>query len=246
MQSSDEAELQKIRRIEVRLRRHRGERVRTTVRSKIPTAELELESDADTRVELRVRDHLSTEHSPVFYVENSLICSLFGLLCWPAIFAPIRGAFFHRFHAAPVDLWAREFVARRAALFDQCLGELDSGQYRRSIVDRFVDKFGMRSPFVHWHALTEELLQHALHWIPAADLKLFFTHLMADLRNNSAGLPDLIQFNSGARGYRMIEVKGPGDQLQDNQRRWVSYCATHHLPIEVLRVRWSVSTDAPN
>jgi hypothetical protein len=36
------------------------------------------------RVELLVRDHLATEHSPVFYVENGLICSLFGLLCWHA------------------------------------------------------------------------------------------------------------------------------------------------------------------
>lgn len=245
MQSSDEAELQKIRRIDVRLRRHRGERVRTTVRSKISMTDLELECDADTRVELCVRDHLSTDHSPVFYVENSLICSLFGLLCWPAIFAPIRGAFFHRFHAAPVDIWTREFVARRAELFEQCLSELDNSQYRRSIFERFTNKFGVRSPFVHWHALTEELLQLALHWIPAADLKLFFTRLMADLSDNSTGLPDLIQFNSGGRGYRMIEVKGPGDQLQDNQRRWISYCGTCHLPIEVLRVRWSASTDAP-
>lgn len=237
--SLGEAELQKIRRIDVRLRRRRGECVGSTARSKIKITELELDFEPETRVELRVRDHFATEESPVFYVENSLICSLFGLLCWPAIFAPVRGSFFHGFHAAPVDLWADDFVSRRAELFDSCLGEIDSGQYRKSILRRFEEKFGVRSPFVHWQAINAELLQHALTWIPPADLKLYFARLLGDLRENSAGLPDLIQFNTGARGYRMIEVKGPGDQLQDNQRRWVAYCGRHQLPVEVLRVRWS-------
>jgi hypothetical protein len=247
-ESSDEAELQKIRRIDVRLRRRRGERTRMAACSRIAMTELELEFEPDKRVELRVRDHLFTEHSPVFYVENSLICSLFGLLCWPAIFAPIRGAFFHRFHAAPVDLWTRDFVKHRAAIFDQCLAELDTGQYRTSIFERFIEKFDVRSPFVHWQALSADLLRHALRSIPAADLKLCFGRLLTNLRENCTGLPDLIQFNTGARGYRMIEVKGPGDQLQDNQRRWLAYCEAHQLPVEVLRVHWSApratATDA--
>jgi hypothetical protein len=238
-ESSDEAELQKIRRIEIRLQQRGGERVRTPVRSKTAMTELELAFDPNTRVEQRVRDHLCSEHSPVFYVENSLISSLFGLLCWPAIFAPMRGAFFHRFHAAPVDLWTREFVQRRAALFDQCISELDNGQYRSSILERFIDRFEVRSPFVHWQALSSDLLEHALRSIPAADLKLYFARLLEDLRENSSGLPDLIQFNTGGRGYRMIEVKGPGDRLQDNQRRWLAFCDKHRLPMEVLRVRWT-------
>ena len=29
--------------------------------------------------------------APVHYVENTLINGLFGLLCWPAIFAPLPG-----------------------------------------------------------------------------------------------------------------------------------------------------------
>jgi hypothetical protein len=237
-QSLPEAELQKMRRIELRLSRRRGERVQSTARSKTHVSELQFEFQPEKRVEHRVRDHLSTEQTPAFYVENSLICSIFGLLCWPAIFAPIRGAFFHRFHSAPVDLWTPEFVQSRSALFDRCLDELDNGQYRSSVLQRFVDKFGVRSPFVHWQGLSAELVQLALSWIPSSDLKLYFARLLEDLRDNSSGLPDLIQFNTGARGYRMIEIKGPGDRLQDNQRRWLAYCDRHQLPMEVLHVRW--------
>jgi len=35
--------------------------------------------------------HLQQDDAPVHYVENALLCSLFGLLCWEAIFAPLPG-----------------------------------------------------------------------------------------------------------------------------------------------------------
>ena len=57
----------------------------------------------------------------MYYVENSLINSLFGLLCWPAIFAPLPGAFFHPFQRGPVDLLNDDFQQRRAELFEACL-----------------------------------------------------------------------------------------------------------------------------
>ena len=43
--------------------------------------------------------------------------------------------------------------------------------------------------------------------------------------------------------YRMIEVKGPGDRLQDNQKRWLAFCAEHGMPVEVCYVRWQGDAD---
>ncbi|WEL89294.1 VRR-NUC domain-containing protein [Pseudomonas sp. CBSPCBW29] len=39
--------------------------------------------------------------------------------------------------------------------------------------------------------------------------------------------------------YRMIEVKGPGDRLQDNQLRWLEFCGEHQMPVTVCYVRWA-------
>ncbi|KAG1240591.1 hypothetical protein G6F68_017511 [Rhizopus microsporus] len=72
-------------------------------------------------VEFVTRDHLHQDDAPVHYVENALINSLFGLLCWPAVFAPLPGAFFHPFQRAPADLDAPDFHQRRAALFNDSL-----------------------------------------------------------------------------------------------------------------------------
>jgi hypothetical protein len=189
-------------------------------------------------VEWVVREHLQEQDGPVHYVENSLLNSLFGLLCWEAIFAPLPGAFFHPFHSGPADLHEADFYPRRAELFQRCLAQLDSDAYQHSIRQRYREKHGILSPFVYWEALDEDLLDQALHCLPAEHLKRCFERLLGDIRANRAGMPDLIQFWPAQKRYRMIEVKGPGDRLQDNQKRWLAFCAEHSMPVEVCYVQW--------
>lgn len=190
-------------------------------------------------VERLVRDHMHTEDAPVHYVENALINSLFGLLCWDAIFAPLPGAFYHPFHSAPADLHHPDFHQRRKHLFDACLDELQSEAYQATILRTFVAKQGIQSPFVFWGALNEELLHQALECLPPAHLDIWFRRLLVDIKTNRTGMPDLIQFWPAEKRYRMIEVKGPGDRLQDNQRRWLALCAEHDMPVDVCYVRWA-------
>ncbi|WP_404376015.1 VRR-NUC domain-containing protein [Vreelandella aquamarina] len=201
-----------------------------------------LELPGPQPVERAVAEYLSTVSAPVFYVENSLITGLFGLLLWPAIFKPLPGAFFHPFHSGPADLYREDFVRQRQAEIDACLAQLDDGRYRETIRATWQAKQGITSPFVHWGILSEPLLTAALSCLPAAHLRACFTRLLSDLKHNRAGLPDLIQLTpdapAGEPRYRMIEVKGPGDRLQDNQRRWIDFFCRHDMPVEVCHVRW--------
>jgi hypothetical protein len=189
-------------------------------------------------VEGAVRDHLGSEDAPVFYVENMLANALFGLLCWRAIFAAIPGAFFHRFHRAPADLHSLDFHQRRAAEFADCLAQCDDGRYRATILAHFEEKAGITSPFVSWESLDRTLLEMALDCIPAAHVKKWCERILADIKINRTGFPDLIQFWPAERRYKMIEVKGPGDRLQDNQLRWIDYCAAHDMPVAVCYLQW--------
>ena len=189
-------------------------------------------------VELAVAAHLAAPDAPVHYVENTLICGLFGLLCWEAIFAPLPGAFFHPFHTGPVDLHRADFHARRSELFAACLARLDDGSYRDAMRRTHAEKFGIQSPFVFWELLDAERLEQALACLPPAHLAAWFRRLLADIRENRAGMPDLIQFWPREGRYRMIEVKGPGDRLQDNQKRWLAFCAEHGMPVSVCYVEW--------
>jgi hypothetical protein len=74
--------------------------------------------------------------------------------------------------------------------------------------------------------------------IPAGHLKKWFERILLDIRSNCAGFPDLIQFWPDEGRYRMIEVKGPGDRLQDNQVRLLDFCAMHDMPVAVCYVQW--------
>ena len=201
--------------------------------------ELQLPLDsAGQGVERAVRAHLQQSGGEVHYVENTLFNSLFGLLCWEAVFAPLPGAFFHPYQAAPQDLHDDDFQTRRAALFEACFAQLDDGRYRQTIRDRFAAKYGLQSPFVFWAALNENLIEQALACVPAQHLKHCFVRLLQDIRNNRTGMPDLIQFWPEQARYQMIEVKGPGDRLQDNQLRWLEFCREHAMPVAVCHVRW--------
>jgi hypothetical protein len=196
-------------------------------------------TDPQLSVEHYVQAHFWQDDAPVHYVENTLINSLFGLLCWPAIFAPLPGAFFHPFQRGPVDLLSEDFHERRASLFQACLAELDDGRYRQTIRERFVEKWAVQSPFVFWSVLNQQLLEQALDCLPAEHLKHWFNRLLLDIKANRAGMPDLIQFWPQQKTYRMIEVKGPGDRLQDNQLRWLEFCHEHRMPIAVCYVQWA-------
>jgi hypothetical protein len=196
---------------------------------------------AGRALELRIRDHLASEEGArcaVYYVENGLINSLFGLLCWDAIFAPIPGAFFHDFQDAPADMESAYFYERRRERFAECFAELETGRYKAIIRRRITAKAGIQAPFVAWGLLKQALLECALKCFPASHLRLWFEWIVRDVVENRTGFPDLVLFWPDEGRYRMVEVKGPGDRLQDNQRRFLEFCSQHQMPVAVCRVRW--------
>jgi hypothetical protein len=161
-------------------------------------------------------------------------------LCWDAIFAPIPGAFFHDFQHGPVDLESPYFYERRRDRFAQSFAELESERYKDVIRQRYIAKARIQAPFVTWGLLSSQLLERALECFPAAHLRLWFEWIVRDVVENRAGFPDLVQFWPNEQRYRMVEIKGPGDRLQDNQRRFLEFCSRHKMPVFVCRVRWEL------
>ena len=236
------AESQQLLRVLPRLRRKLGlSRLDKEVRHPVPVIEMILPRPEQAfYVEDLVCAHVAAADtaSHVFYVENALINSLFGLLCWDAIFHAVPGAFFHPFQSGPADLHGADFVKLRQEQIDACLAQLESNAYQDTIRGNFVRKSGVQSPFVYWGALDEALLEHALLCIPAAHLARWFERILQDIPANRSGFPDLIQFWPDERRYRMIEVKGPGDRLQDNQLRLLDFALSHAMPLAVCYVTW--------
>ncbi|ATG73882.1 hypothetical protein AN401_08435 [Zobellella denitrificans] len=234
----DEAERQGLQRLYRRLYKKAGAPAPVSVtEAAIPTRTLALPPSGE-RVERLAAEALAGPDAPVYYVENHLFNGLLALLCWEAIYAPLPGAFFHPFHAGPADLYRPGFAERRRTLLDDCLARLENGSYHAAIMARYRQKRGISCPLLAWPALSEPLLERALSCIPPAHLGAILTRLLSDLRGHGSGLPDLIRFLPDG-GYELIEVKGPGDRLQDNQRRWLAFFHQQDIAASVCQVRWS-------
>jgi len=65
-------------------------------------------------------------------------------------------------------------------------------------------------------ALNEPMLELALQCIPVEHLRLYFARMLEELSDNISG-----------------------GRVQDNQRRWLQFCARHRLPVERCHVSWA-------
>ncbi|WP_226646497.1 VRR-NUC domain-containing protein [Microbulbifer variabilis] len=190
------------------------------------------------RVEIQTALELaSREEGICHYVENSLFNGVLGLYIWDILFAPIPGAFYNPFQIAPSDFRTPHFYTSRHTLFEQRLTELSPSALKRRVMETYREKLGIANPLVAWEALSLELLELALDRIPVEHWRSLFQRLLGDITHHRNGLPDLILFPDKG-GYELVEVKGPGDRLQQNQQRWLTFFAVHNIPHRVIHVEW--------
>lgn len=192
----------------------------------------------DAAVELLAIDKLS-HLGDCFYVENSLFTCLFCLVYWPVIYADIQGAFTQPYQHRPHDLYESDFLTKRSAAYEAAANEFLTGANQQTYLDRFTQIQQLKCCFGPWPDLTTAIVQRALACIPKSDLQQIFKRMWNDLRFCRSGFPDLVCFLKNG-GYQLIEVKGPGDNLQRNQQLWFAFFQEHNIPARVLRIAASV------
>jgi len=228
----DVSELEVTQKLEQRVKRKQGLKVPRTTKPKCNEYHIELDL-SQQRVELATKAYFESLGWTVFYSENTLLNSLLGLTLWDAIFAPIEGAFINAYQHRPLDLYHADFANKRKQLIDNALEQVQQGN-TQALFDKYRDKVGISNPFVSWAYVNEELISLALEHIPNALLVELFNVQLSDLKLYRNGMPDLIAFKEGK--FEWIEVKGPGDKLQDNQWRWIKEFNRLNVPFSVCYV----------
>ena len=203
---------------------------------KFPQRQLVLPRHAE-RVEMAAVNFYEGEWQRAYYVENLLINGLFWLALWEEIFQPLPGAFVNPFQSAPLDMYSPFFYQRRRREIDARLQALESGNGAALLLHNHERFRGIANSWINWRVLDEQLVQEALAHIPMQHLLAMWRRVLFDPRANRSGFPDLVTFDE-AKGYCMIEVKGPGDQLQANQKRWLRFFQQQEIPFQVARVSW--------
>jgi len=209
----------------------------------MPTENLELVHNPLVSIEEAVLRYFQEQGFSGYHAENVLWVGLFGLAFWDIVFLSLPGTFFNRYQRGPRDLFRPEFRRRRAKLIEERLNHIESSQsWLNEILDLYDRKRGIANDLVHWKFLSRELLEQSVNLVPRRHLVAIFDKLSQNPGANKSGFPDLILFAAPRRRtatrYELIEVKGPGDQLQINQKRWLKYFAKNGIPYRIIRVQW--------
>ncbi|KAA8666648.1 VRR-NUC domain-containing protein [Vibrio gigantis] len=229
---SDVSELEVAIKLEDRLLRKQGHKVSRSIKPICKEIKLELDL-SQTRVELAVKQHFENQGWDVYFSENSFLCGLFGLAFWDVVFSDVEGAFINRYQHRPLDLYHPDFVDKRAEQVEAVFQTI-SKHGLNHLLDTYDEKQGIANPFVHWNHFPKALIEHSIASIPKPLVVDLFKVILGDLKLFRTGMPDLIAFKDGE--FHWIEVKGPGDKLQDNQWRWIKEFERLSVPFSVCYV----------
>ena len=213
--------------------------VQTPKRKRHPTESLEIERDPNSNIEATVLAHLAASGIDGFYAENRFWLGLFGLFFWDVIFMPVRGAFFNHYQRAPVGLFSDRFRSERGQAIETRLKDIADGNFAKEQVFGIFDlKQGIANRLINWRTLTKPMIEKLLSLMDRRHLAALFDHMSGHLGRTRNGFPDLVVFNWKGRPYQLVEVKGPGDQLQNNQRRWLRFFGEQQIPYTIARISW--------
>ena len=237
-QPYNEAELLVAQRLHAQCQKAQGAQYKKRRVFKPDSVKLVLRQSGE-RVEEQARTFFA-QKGECFYTENTLVNGVLGLFIWDIIFYPLAGVFYNPFQAAPADFKHPQFLQRRRKLLDARFLELqDSAAFTTRVLQSYESHRGKVNPLVRWHLLSSHLLCVAIKRIPLNHWHALFVRILADLCENTSGFPDLVLFPD-AGGYQFIEVKGPGDALQANQRRWMHYFDEQGIACRVVHIRYRV------
>ena len=229
--------------------RETAQRILPRVKRKLDGTRLPQRRDAFTPVTLAlprgsgaveelVATHLQPQWHTVHYVENALMNTLFGLAFWEQIFAPVPGVFHNPFQSAPADMYDGAFREKRSEAIAQRLAQLRGQHLATELAQAYQRYQHYECRWTHWRYISLELVEACTRVIPADHLLSIWERMLFDPAENRRGFPDLIALGAEAGEYCMIEVKGPGDALQDSQKRWLRYFQAQGIPAQVAWVEW--------
>ena len=203
-------------------------------------------------VEEAVRLWLQDHGRRALHGEGAPWRRLFGLLFYEALFAPVPGMLPTPWLSAPLDLGTTGFVARRASLIEEILDEIQAGGAPDRLATALeahaterIAGMGESSP--------PELLEAMVQGLPGPALAVILGHLARHWRHGARGLPDLCVLPGPAvdlpralparlrEELILVEIKGPGDSLRDDQRVWMDRLLAAGVRVEL----WQVRRDPP-
>ncbi|CAE6500685.1 unnamed protein product [Rhizoctonia solani] len=176
-----------------------------------------------------------------FHSEGTIVLTLFGLLFWDILFAPIPGAFETPYQSAPLDLAHDSFFGSREEIINARLDELrNTPGAAHQIATSVYSREREREPWcvgMRWDLFEhEDELVEIVECLGGPALAAICRLLAEEYGSRGGGVPDLFIWNATQNTCKFVEVKGPGDNLSETQKVWIDVLLGAGVDVEVCRV----------
>ncbi|KAG8733061.1 hypothetical protein FRC11_008942 [Ceratobasidium sp. 423] len=197
--------------------------------------------EGEVNVETLALEYYALHGFRGFHSEGAIVSTLFGLLFWDILFAPIPGAFETPYQSAPLDLVHDSFFGSREEIINARLDELkNTPSAARQIVASVYSREREREPWcvgLRWDLFeNEEDLIEVVECLGGPALAAICRLLAEEYGSRGGGVPDLFIWNATEKKCKFVEVKGPGDNLSETQKVWIDVLLNAGVDVEVCRV----------
>lgn len=214
----------------------RGPRGRRARRPDLPTQELDVRRSGHASVEAAALEAFTAAGYRGFFAENWLWRTLSGLVLWDLVFAPVPGAFTHRFQYGPRDLHDGFRAAREPGVSERIAALAADAMPGPRLLALWDEKNSTANRLVAFGPGVRPALELALGALDGKRIAAVVDRLSRDLRRYGAGMPDLFLIDPAGE-VLLAEIKGPGDSLRAEQEGWIEYLNGAGLRAVVVHAR---------
>ncbi len=203
---------------------------------------LQLDESFRDNPEQGVAAYYRSEGATVYFAENRIWKSLFGLIFWPLLYENENAGLYNDFEKRPRELDDGRFYKQSSREIEHVLDALaDPSWTQKKLVERVTRYYGVPNGVFLWRPSILEELQQMVAATSPKGLSAMLRRMAKDYANNHSGFPDLLVIESGSA--RFIEVKAEGDQLRRNQLKQIVAMEDAGLEVEVNRLEWICDPD---
>lgn len=199
--------------------------------------EIEVHQLPNVRVEELALQYYKRQGYEGFHTENYLWRGLFGLFFWEELFDGTQATFHHPLQRMPSDLYNESFYLNRK---DHLKKKLSSFRSRSRLIDHlemtYSQKEDINNPLVGWHESLLPSLENCVKHLPLVGLKKVMLEIAKNIKDNSAGFPDLFIWTD--TDYHFYEIKSPNDHLSSQQLFWIDFFNENKIKAGILRVNY--------
>ncbi|MEQ1564020.1 MAG: VRR-NUC domain-containing protein [Myxococcota bacterium] len=204
--------------------------------------------DGAQPVERAVIARLAAEGRTAVRAEAAPWSTLFSLLFAELYFLPVHGALPMPLLSGPLDLGSPRFRAARRDACEALWDSIERGEAPARVRDADARWRGVRLAGARWDTCDAQLLETLAASLGPHGLRAVLEPMSEHGPRAAAGMPDLVVLPGPeirltdahptrvAASIVLVEVKGPGDSVRDEQLVWHDRLTRAGVPIEVWEI----------